>query len=528
MSESDSPYTVDPFDNFCAISGHQTLLIDKKLYVTPRFAQIYISPGVNRTASSPWVRVIDLSTSFSLNETRSVSTVLPTSIIPVNIPNVQVPVFWFDVFSSSIIYAQGVPTVEGGVIRDSSLRSFGFRGKSRIGNYNTQNQSFAPWEETDTPFPGQNGLASSFRKVFDPIKRKGYLYGGSVQPDDGSPRTPNRQLLTYDAATKIWTNGTTEPGVFDGFGTAIPYRTSQGALLSLIFGGSLNGTQLDMGTIYIHDTETNIWHQQRTNGATPNGRLQFCATPITSSDNSSMQIIVYGGFGSVSSSDINSLSIPSFTWTRLEASSPEFLPGPSLRLQPTCNIINNHILAIFGGRNLAGGDTARCDFNQSALFMYNLNERQWLLDYNSSDEAAYGVPKDVSAVIGGNELGGATLNAPPEGFDTPELAELFSTGTSTSPSGEPDASLPSPQSQNSSKTGAIVGGTLGGIVAIAVALAIIFWRRKKPKAAEDYPLSSDGLPRRPGIEEIQYSGVEEISLPIMEERQQGFRFRRRS
>ncbi|RVD82193.1 uncharacterized protein DFL_006626 [Arthrobotrys flagrans] len=52
MSESESPYTLDPFDNFRAINGHQTLLLDDKLYITPGFARVYVSPGVNRTASN--------------------------------------------------------------------------------------------------------------------------------------------------------------------------------------------------------------------------------------------------------------------------------------------------------------------------------------------------------------------------------------------------------------------------------------------------------------------------------------------
>ncbi|KAF3219474.1 hypothetical protein TWF106_002197 [Orbilia oligospora] len=520
MSASENPYTLDPFDNFCAISGHQTLFLGEKLYITPGFARVYISPDVNRTASSPWIRVIDLSSSFSLDQTRSVSSVLPTSIIPVDIPNVQVPAFWFDSFSSSIIYAQGVPTVEGGVIRDPSLRSFGSRGKSWIGNYDSRNQSFAPWEEVDTPFNEQRGLASSFRKVFDPVKRKGYIYGGSVQPDDGSTRIPNRQLLTYDAATMIWTNGTTEPGVFDVFGTAIPYRAPRGELLSLIFGGRLNDAQLDMDTIYIHDTESNTWHKQRTNGPMPNGRQHFCAIPITSADNSSTQVIIYGGLGSGPYSDIFALSLPSFTWTRLEASSPDLLPGPSSRLQPTCNIINNHILAVFGGRNLADGDTARCDNNQNALFMYDLNEREWIMNYNASNKAIYRVPEDVYRAIGGNEFGGATRNGPPDGFDTPQLDELFGAKTSQTPPIESDTPQTGSSRTNrrSPNIGAIVGGVVGGIIIAAIVIAYLIWRRRRKTRQTNDP-SHNGLLSRPGIQAESHNGVQNELLPIAGESQ---------
>ncbi|KAF3290849.1 hypothetical protein TWF970_000111 [Orbilia oligospora] len=301
----------------------------------------------------------------------------------------------------------------------------------------------------------------------------------------------------------IWTNGTTEPGVFDTLGTAIPYRAPRGELLSLIFGGRLNDTQLDMDTIYIHDTKSNTWHRQRTNGPMPNGRQHFCATPITSADNSSTQVLVYGGFasGSRAYTDIFALSLPSFTWTRIEASSPDSLPGPSSRLQPTCNIINNHILAVFGGRNLAGGDTARCDNNQNALFMYDLNEREWIMNYNASNKAVYRVPEDFYKTIGGNEFGGATLNAPPNGFDTPQLAELFGAEASPTPPVES------------------AGGIVGGIIIIAAIVIVYLWRRRRSNL-QLYDSSSDGLPPRPGIQEEPHNGVEDEPLPIAEGNQQ--------
>ncbi|KAF3917669.1 hypothetical protein AA313_de0208355 [Arthrobotrys entomopaga] len=401
-TKSSSPYTLDPIKNFCAISGQSTLLLNNILYVTTGYAPV-IDNGTVRIVSSPWIRAIDLSQSFSLNKTASVTTILPPSIVPVDIPDVQGATFWYDPATTSVIYAQGAPTVEGGVIRDSSQVSFGTNGKTWIGQFQPKSNTFKPWVEQDTPFPGQAGLTSSFRRFFDSVTRKGYIYGGTVQTGDSSTGQRN-QLLTYDAVAQSWINKTTPYGAFDDVGAAIPYRTAAGKLLSIIFGGNLNGTPLSMTTIFIHDIEADMWYRQDTgtneNNA-PTERGHFCATSIQAPDNSSTQILLHGGFGTEHRSDIWALSLPSFTWTQLEASSPSLLPGPGVRLQPSCNIVNNRILSIFGGRNLVDGDTGHCDTNQNALFMYDLNKRNWMLNYDATDTNQYKVPKEVYQAIGG-------------------------------------------------------------------------------------------------------------------------------
>ncbi|KAK6500932.1 hypothetical protein TWF506_003690 [Arthrobotrys conoides] len=66
------------------------------------------------------------------------------------------------------------------------------------------------------------------------------------------------------------------------------------------------------------------------------------------------------------------------------------------------------------------------------------------MDYNANDGAAYRVPEDFYKAIGGNEFGGATLNAPPSGFDTPQLAELFGAESSQTPPIGSDTPQPGP------------------------------------------------------------------------------------
>ncbi|EPS45542.1 hypothetical protein H072_452 [Dactylellina haptotyla CBS 200.50] len=484
MSGSQAPFTLDPIKNFCAISGQRTVILDDTLYISPGYAPVFDN-GTTRLASSPWIRAIDLSRSFSLNRTATATTILPVSIVPVDLPDVQSGALWYDPVSASMIFAQGAPTVEGGVHATQVQNVFGQNGKSWIGKYNTQSKSFSPWEETDTPFPGQAGLVSSLRNFFDPVGRKGYIYGGTVYTGDDATTGQRNQVVIYDSVSQSWTNKTTPYGAFDDPGTAVPYRTVSGKLLGIVFGSSLNGTPLSMETIFVHDIEADVWYRQRTNGDPPIPRGHFCATTINAQDNSSTQILIHAGFGAQLRSDIYALSIPSFTWTKLEERSPDFLPGPGLRLQPSCNIVNNHFLAIFGGRNLVGGDTAHCDTNQNALFMYDLNKRDWILNFDAAEKAKYEVPTEVHQMIGGNSSGFATLTAPPDGFADPTMAQLFAlTAPTTTSPGTTD--LPNTPEPAKSNTGPIVGGVIGGIAVIIIAI-LIFWFIRRKRRRTDPP-----------------------------------------
>ncbi|KAK6331357.1 hypothetical protein TWF730_004438 [Orbilia blumenaviensis] len=491
-----SPYLLDPIDNFCAISGHSSLVLGNKLYITTGYAHV-LENGTNRAASSPWIRSIDLNEPFNLNRTASVTTILPPSLVPVNIPNNQGASFWWDPEASSVIYAQGGGTFEGsgGIIRDANLVSFGRPGKSWTATYNAANNSLGRWGEIDTPFLGLTGQVSSLRRFFDPVTRKGYIYGGSVVSPDGGPRN---QVLTYDAIRNSWTNQTSL-GIFDDVGAAVSYRTVGGKLLGIIFGGSLNGTPLTMETVFIHDTEGDKWYQQRTNGSPPNARAHFCATTIQAPDDSSMQIFIYGGFGDGHPSDIFTLSLPSFTWSRLEEISPDLLPGPGPRLQPVCEMVNNRFFTIFGGRSLAGGDPAICDVQQNALFMYDLVEKEWIMDYDASTQD-YSVPEPVYRVIGGNSSGYATMTQPPGGYAEAAIAELFSTPSATySP-------LPTETSAPSKSKGPNIAGIAGGVVGAVVILAgiLVWWyfrRRARRRNLAEFPFITPPPPPRPDIVE---------------------------
>ncbi|KAK6538395.1 hypothetical protein TWF694_011273 [Orbilia ellipsospora] len=464
------------------------LLLGNKLFITGG----YLVQTPNRTVSvGPWFRIVDLSTSFPLDNLKNATYILPPSVYPPTVPIVQNGVFWFDSSTSSIFYSQGTPTVEGGIFVNSDQYTQPVNGKSWSAPYNPQNSSLGLWSQIDTPFNGQTGSAVSRRTFYDDVARKGYIYGGWITTGGNTVFTD--EMLTYDAGGLTWKNGTIPYGRMDGQGAGVPFRTLDGRIVTIIFGGLLNGTPLAMTTVFVHDITNNKWYRQDTNGGNPGSRGTFCTTMISAPDNSSHQILMYSGTpysGNAEYTDVWALSLPSFTWSQVQAYSPILFPGPGPRLHASCNIINNHILSVFGGRNFDGGDSKNCDTNGNALFLYDLNNFEWLEEYNSTDKDPYKVPQVVYSAIGGNSSGYATMIAPPNGFGDPSLATIFSLATSTSPPSSGSGS--GSGSGSHPNAGAIAGGTIGGLVAlVGLVLAFVFFRRRKTEPVPMPPPGDD-------------------------------------
>ena len=108
------------------------------------------------------------------------------------------------------------------------------------------------------------------------------------------------------------------------------------------------------------------------------------------------------------------------------------------------------------------------------------------------------VPPPIVKLVGGNSTGGATLQKPKAGWDTPALGPIFLTRNEllpdlpttspglnfTSPTNLPSVST-SGGAKNTPKSnkGAIIGGVIGGICVVAFAVgALIFFLKKRQKS----------------------------------------------
>ena len=103
------------------------------------------------------------------------------------------------------------------------------------------------------------------------------------------------------------------------------------------------------------------------------------------------------------------------------------------------------------------------------------------------------VPPPIVKLVGGNDTGGATLNQPKAGWDSPALESIFLIRNQL-PSDLPNTTFPtnlpsgstSGETQNTTKPnkGAIIGGVIGGIFVISLAVGVLIFFLKKSNQKE--------------------------------------------
>jgi hypothetical protein len=246
-----------------------------------------------------------------------------------------------------------------------------------------------------------------------------------------------------------------------------------------------------MDRVLVYDAGTDSWYAQTTtvegDQDFPIGRWSFCAVGASAPDNSSHNIIMYGGeynnTGSPALSDMWILPLPSFHWIPLRVDSPA-------RKALGCTTVAQRYMVTFGGVSaLDGGegDEEACDQDNHGLRLFDLSSLAWVSDYDgpASEANAYAVPSQVYNIIGGNARGGATQMAPKAGFETAGLSSLFPRATSltfttsaTSQSAPTGTTSPPKKPTN---TKAIVGGVVGGVAGLFLIVAGVLYVMKRRK-----------------------------------------------
>lgn len=317
-----------------------------------------------------------------------------------------------------------------------------------------------------------------------------FTFPGSSNPavNDNEPAGPNG----------IWRN-ITEGGIqesagfterADGVLVYVPGYGDQGILLGLAGGTNLTYTQ--MNVIDVYDIAGDTWYKQATSGPTPEFRVNPCAVATSAADGSSVQVHLFGGqrllpYGSQEQyDDFWILSIPSFTWIEVDMTDQPVPPG---RSGHTCNVWNAQMVVVGGyvGQDLSCDSPGVYIFNTSSLRWNNnyaalvggndFNQQKAQEDDPSALQGSYGytVPDAVREVIGGNELGAATITAPAQTV----LAGPFATGrpvtyTVTQSDGsvatETATAVGGSNGGNEGpNVGAIVAGVIAGLFAVLAA-----------------------------------------------------------
>ncbi|KAF7544117.1 hypothetical protein G7046_g9852 [Stylonectria norvegica] len=409
----------DPINNFCRRWGHQTAVVDDKLYVDGGLITYSPAPQKPENFSNPYFIYHDLSSVSSSGMPPPYANISKNS----SIPNVNGGILWPDEVNKRIY-------LFGGEFYDETPWPFALYAYDIINDY---------WDNYGSPrSPAVKGALSYGAGLSISSRGEGYYYGGwmsnATDADWGSgPGIPTSYMLRYDMDTDNWTNttGPDDQGRAEGVMVYIP--AGDGGMV-IYFGGirgAANGTWegQPMEEILIYDILSGKYYVQNATGNVPEMRRRFCAGATWVDDQSSYNIYLYGGLGEKAGSlgfdDIYILTIPTFTWIRMypaDSNSTGDFPHHSL----SCNVVNEEQMLIHGGFFPKNDD---CD-SEDQWGMHNLDMGKQNSDHSpwalyDPTKKKYVVPEEIISVVGGGAEGGATKTTPADGFDHPDLRALM-------------------------------------------------------------------------------------------------------
>ena len=141
----------------------------------------------------------------------------------------------------------------------------------------------------------------------------------------------------------------------------------------------------------------------------PDPRFGFCTALKSALDGSSHQIYVMGGVEARTQTDVEgatvrtiwALSIPSFQWAQLAATSKVVATDPKARISPKCQSIGEHYIFYYGGKKTPSySGSVTCDSKANAAFLFDINTVTWTNEF-TPNEGRYEIPSKVIELIGG-------------------------------------------------------------------------------------------------------------------------------
>ncbi|TEA15596.1 Kelch repeat-containing protein [Colletotrichum sidae] len=459
----------DPLNNFCRRFGHQTAVVDSKLYIDGGLINwnMIESPS---NYSNPYLLYQDLSTSA---------------------PNVGMPPLYANLSKNGT-----VPYTNGGALWADGVnkRLYLFGGEHNaeppspfnLWAYDILNNQ---WDSFGQPRSGVVIQKVSYGAGVSVDSRgEAYYYGGwlsnaSIPGWGATPPVATNGLVKYTMDTNSWSNNTGPDNVRRAEGS-LHYIPAGGGGMLVYFGGiqdlNANGTVegQPMDQIFMYDILSSRWYTQTAVGQVPDMRRRFCAGVTWAEDQSSYNIYMYGGANvpgvlGAGFDDVYVLSVPTFTWVKMYPATNGTGSNPHHSL--SCNIVPGRAQMIIIGGTFPSSN--ECDYpvqwgtHNVDLGKQNKNKSIWEL--YSPNKTAYSVPDDIVAIVGGNGNGGATKTSPSAGWNMNDLGILITQQAEIS-ARAPTRAVTSATSTPSDglSTGAIVGIAVGaGAVVIALAIA---------------------------------------------------------
>ncbi|TLS30778.1 hypothetical protein PpBr36_03557 [Pyricularia pennisetigena] len=535
----------DPVRNFCRRFGHQTAIIDRKLYIDGGFinwspmSQYPANKSSKYTAMGQVGAKLEVKTTGAdLADMGTLDTWLLYQDLDSSSPSGMPQLY------GNLSKNESIPQVTGGVLWADDVNKRLYLYGGAINDASERLNAFELWsydviyDKWDSFGPSRIGIQRLAYGAGVGVSRtgKGYYYGGwmsnATTPGWNGLPAATSYLVTYDYDSNSWSNDTGPDDIPRAEGSMVFIPAADGGML-VYLGGitdlSGNGTAIQgqsLAKIMLLDVINAKWYIQDASGDVPDMRRRFCMDVTWTADRSSYNIYLYGGMGiepdkQAGFDDVYVLSIPSFTWIKLE---PRDRNGtgryPHHTL--TCNMVpprsNDEYSGAGGGQMLVIGGTfpltQDCD-TPTQWGTHNLDlgaHDPWQI--YKAHGVSYAVPSRVVSVIGGDATGGATALRPSNGWNNPDLGVVITrTGPVLSATRSPTRSIPTLINQPEATTmnaGQIAGIAIGTAIALVVAivsattLILCLLRKRKQNQRQqhhDAPISEQrGIENNHGAE----------------------------
>ncbi|KAK3380538.1 hypothetical protein B0T24DRAFT_519653 [Lasiosphaeria ovina] len=427
----------DPVKDFCRRFGHQSAVVDNKLYIDGGFVNWKPFTESSQNYTNTFFLYSDLS-----NETHGMPPQYATLSKNATVPSVSGGLLWADAVNKRLY-------LYGGDHHQAPPPP-----RSTLYGYDILHDQWDAFGSADTITPTSYGAGVSVAG-----RGEAYYYGGwasnaSVAGWGAGPPRASSRLVRYAMDANAWSSlaGPDDVARADG---AMFYIPAGDAGMLVYFGGSAdlhgNGTATPqpLDKVFLYDIASAKWFAQATSGHAPAARRRFCGGAAWAQDQSSYNI---------------------FQWIRGADSAGGNTSNPFPKSMMTCNVVNGGQMLVVGGTFTNSNATAgMCDAD-AAGGQHNmaLGEGAVWAAYQPA-LTTYAVPPVIRSAVGGQATGGATVTAPAIGFDAPDLAVLV-TRTAAVATRLPTRSVSAPSTESAAP--AASGLSVGGIAGIAAGGAV--------------------------------------------------------